>query len=195
MENEQKVSTTSNVPIRINLELYRSIAEFQYECPIIPKSTKGYNYKYALMSTVMEIIRPLLKKHKLGFVQLPEGETLVTRIFHTESLDYLEVITKLPVGYALDKMNLYQSYGASLAYYKRYVLMSSLGIFSQDEDNDAQGKATLVKKAQPEKQSLNDKQFISLIGAVNNGQYTKEKVLEMFKLTSIQIETLNSLEV
>ena len=194
METIKEGSTTSNVPIRINLELYRSIAEFQYECPIIQKSTKGYNYKYAQMSTVFEIIRPLLKKHKLGFVQLPEGDTLVTRIFHTDTLDYLEITTKLPVGYALEKMNLFQSYGASLAYYKRYVLTSALGIFSQDEDNDAQGKVAPAKKQEPIKQQLNDKQFISLIGAVNSGQYTKDWVKGNFKLSAVQVETLNSLD-
>ena len=42
--------------------LYKALAEFQQEVPVIHKGTSGYGYSYADLPAIFEIINPLLKK-------------------------------------------------------------------------------------------------------------------------------------
>ena len=50
--------------------LFKSLSEFQQECPIIHKGTQGYGYSYADLPAIFTIINPILNKYGLGFTQL-----------------------------------------------------------------------------------------------------------------------------
>ena len=65
--------------------LYKSLAQFNEEVPVIHQDTKGFNYTYANLSAIFKVIKPLLKKHGLSFTQLLNGDSLKTIIFHVES--------------------------------------------------------------------------------------------------------------
>jgi hypothetical protein len=176
------------------IKLFTALMNFQSECPTIAKQKKGYGYNYAEMSKTIEVIKPILNKHGIGFTQLIENESqLTTIIFHAESGEIIKSSFQMPQGTELKGMNLFQTDGAKFTYYKRYQLLSLLGVFSEDEDIDAKGQ---VKKAEPKKdvkRKLNEQQFIQLIGALNSGQYTKEDSLKTFDLTEQQIKTINEL--
>jgi len=47
--------------------LFKALADFQQEVPVIHEDTKGYNYTYSDINKIFEVIKPLLKKHGLGF--------------------------------------------------------------------------------------------------------------------------------
>ena len=184
----------ADVPKRTPSVLYKSIFAVQQEAPIFEKTKAAHNYKYTQLTTIWKAVRPLLKKHKLLIMQLPEGANLKTIIMHVESNETHETNTLMPEGYELSRMNLFQSYGSSLTYYKRYVLCSLLGIFTEDEDNDAQGKAVKKysrKTAEDKKPELNEQQFIRMLGAINAGDYTKPEAIKNFTLTKKQLEDLN----
>lgn len=119
--------------------LFKSLAAFQQECPVIHKGTSGYGYTYADLPAIFEVINPLLSKHKLGFTQLIEGQDLKTILFHTESGETLETITIVPQGVNLKGMNEFQVAGSSITYFRRYALSAMLGIVT-DKDTDAQGE-------------------------------------------------------
>jgi hypothetical protein len=174
--------------------LLKSLVEFQFECPTIAKGKKGYGYNYAEMSKTMEVVKPILKKHGIGFTQLIENEsTLTTCVFHAESGEMITSTFNMPQGQELKGMNLFQTDGAKFTYYKRYQLLSMLGVFSEDEDIDAKGQVKKQETKKPVKKKLNDQQFISLIGALNSGQYKKEEALESFDLTEQQKITIENL--
>ena len=61
--------------------LFKNLAAFQQEVPVIHKGTQGYGYSYANLSTIFEVINPLLKKHGLGFTQLVGTNEIKTIIF------------------------------------------------------------------------------------------------------------------
>ena len=139
-------------------ELYKALADFQQECPTIAKAgeakvqTKSggnYSYRYADLPSIVELINPLMKKHKLGFIQplrYTEGvRKVVTIIFHTETGNSIESSIDIPevtfVG-----MNDYQSLGSGITYLRRYSLSSALGIVT-DEDNDAAGEQEKRKES------------------------------------------------
>ena len=117
--------------------LIKALSDFQNECPIIHKDTKGHNYTYADLPQIFSVINPLLKKHKLCFTQLLQDNGIKTILFHVESGESLESFTTIPLV-KLGAMNDYQSYGAGVSYFRRYALSSCLGIVT-DKDTDAAG--------------------------------------------------------
>jgi hypothetical protein len=122
--------------------LIKSLSDFQNDCPIIHKDTKGHNYTYADLPQIFSVINPLLKKHKLCFTQLLENDGIKTILFHVESGEQLESFTQIP-KVKLGSMNDYQAYGSGVTYFRRYALSSMLGLIT-DKDIDAAG--TQVKE-------------------------------------------------
>jgi hypothetical protein len=125
--------------------LIKALADFQYEVPIIHKDTQGFNYSYADLPKIFSVITPILKKHKLCFTQLLEGDNLVTILYHTESGESLQSTTSIPT-IELAKMNVYQSFGSGITYYRRYAISSMLGLVT-DKDMDAAGEMVKNKIA------------------------------------------------
>jgi hypothetical protein len=119
--------------------LIKALSDFQNECPIIHKDTKGHNYTYADLPQIFSVINPLLKKHKLCFTQLLENDGIRTILFHVDSGEQLESFTTIPLV-KLGSMNEYQSYGSAVTYYRRYCLSSMLSLVT-DKDTDAAGQS------------------------------------------------------
>lgn len=147
-------------------KIYKALANFQQEVPVIFKGTEGYGYSYADLPAVFEVINPLLQKHKLGFTQLvnhvqadtetPNSDThqtiLKTIVFHTETGETIESNTPLPqlkygkgvrkekeidIIVGFEGMNSAQAMGSLITYFRRYALSSLLGLVT-DKDTDAQ---------------------------------------------------------
>ena len=115
--------------------LFKAIADFQQEAPVLLKDTDGYGYKYVTFDHIVAQIKPLLKKCNLGFSQIVEGRGLTTIIFHTETGESIQGNAEIP-DIDMKGMNKYQSFGAGITYYRRYALSSMLGLLS-DKDVDA----------------------------------------------------------
>jgi hypothetical protein len=107
----------------------------------IPSKTpgkKGYAYKYADLSDIIETIRDVLKKHGLSYIQNPvhndkgELEGVYTVILH-ESGEFIK-FDLVPVRAGLGATP--QQIGSALTYARRYSLSLALGI-AADEDDDA----------------------------------------------------------
>jgi hypothetical protein len=129
-------------------ELYKALSDFQQEVPNIYKNATGYGYKFADLGEINEIIKPLLKKHNLGYVQPIEGDTIKTIVFHTESGESIEGSANIPQGVQLKGMNDFQVLGSAITYLRRYSLSSMLGLVT-DEDADASGEQTSKPAVKP----------------------------------------------
>jgi hypothetical protein len=168
--------------------LFKSLAAFQQEVPVIHKATQGYGYSYADLPKIFEVINPILKKHGLGFTQQltnQEGQNcLKTVIFH-ESGEFMESECMIPYV-QLKGMNDYQGFGSGVTYYRRYALSSSLGLVT-DKDTDASGEQ--VKKLP----AIDEKRFQAAIKSILEGTYSIERLKESFSLTEGQIDILNAL--
>ena len=119
--------------------LFKALANFQQEVPVIHKGTKGYGYSYADLPAIFEVINPLLKSNGLGFTQLMESKSIKTIVFHIESGETLESVTDIPQDVSLAKMNEFQVLGSAITYIRRYALSSLLGLVT-DKDTDAGGE-------------------------------------------------------
>jgi hypothetical protein len=185
--------------------IYKALADFQQEVPVIFQGSQGYGYKYADLPTILRVINPLLKKHGLGFTQPLNGKSITTIVFHIPSGQTIEGTIEIPQGVQLKGMNDFQVLGSAISYLRRYSISSILGLIS-DADNDAAGKQvpTPQPKAKPEttgKKRIAEKDFIRLVGAVNAGNVatddgeviTKEWAMQNYALTTEQIATLEML--
>lgn len=184
----------------IKQSLLKSLAEFQYECPIIHKDTSGFNYTYADLPKIISTIMPIMKKHKLCFSQPLEGTQLRTIIYHTETGESIESITDIPI-IELAKMNVYQSFGSGITYFRRYALSSILGLVT-DKDIDAAGEQVkVVEKPKTKFQevfeipTMNDVAMLKLVARFNGGETDVfEKAKGHFVFREKDLSTIKSLQ-
>lgn len=151
--------------------IYKALADFQQEVPVLLKGTDGYGYKYIRLEHMIAQINPLLKKHNLGFTQLVQGDGLTTILFHTLTGETIESHANIP-DCDQKGMNKHQSAGAGITYYRRYSLSSMLGIIT-DKDTDAniydtikpeiKKKSDVITKVKLEVGSDNWKKVLSYI--------------------------------
>lgn len=119
--------------------IYKAIANFQQEVPVILKDTSGFGYQYADLPAILNVINPLMKKHGLGFTQLVTEKGIVTGVFHVESGEIIESTTPIPQNVQLKGMNDFQVLGSAITYIRRYALSAILGLVT-DKDTDASGE-------------------------------------------------------
>ena len=153
--------------------LFKAIADFQQDCPVILKDTSGYGYKYADLTQIDSVIKPLLKKHGLAYVQPLQGQNIQTILFHIESGQQIESICIIPFGSikyepvtiettknnvtekktkyiiaGFEGMNTAQAYGSLITYFRRYAISSLLGLIT-DKDPDGTGQQPEQQQKQP----------------------------------------------
>ena len=166
--------------------LFKALAAFQQEVPVIHKATQGYGYTYADLPKILEVINPLLKKHGLGFTQLINGTQIATCLFHVESAESIESKIDIPQGVILKGMNEFQVLGSAITYLRRYALSSMLALVT-DKDTDASGEQV---KQEVKKPLINNKRFEEALIAIENGKYTVDQLKTGFELTEIQTKAL-----
>lgn len=162
--------------------LFKSLADFQQEVPVIHKDTQGYNYSYADLPTIFEVINPLLKKHGLGFYQAVNGTDIKTVVFHVESGETIESVTAIPQGVQMNKMNDFQVLGSAITYIRRYAISSLLGLVT-DKDTDGAGEQVKTSPKTAKNASTSDKKIDYLALAKNSLEKatTDEEVAEVKK--------------
>lgn len=120
-------------------KLLSGLMDVQREIPTMPKNAKAYGYKYTDLDTITSVIKPILARHDIAYMQSvgmnEQGQNiLTTRIFNREG-EYIEDSTILPIIQGT-KNNSAQTLGMSITYMRRYALCAMFGITS-DEDVDA----------------------------------------------------------
>ena len=170
--------------------LFKALAAFQQEVPVIHKGTQGYGYSYADLPKIFEVINPLLQKHGLGFTQLINGQQIVTILFHCESGESIESKTDIPM-IQLKGMNDYQSFGSGITYFRRYCLSTILGIVT-DKDTDAAGEQVKIDIKKPKPKITNDR-FLKAVEAIKVGKYELAELITTFDLDEEQLEICGKL--
>jgi len=121
------------------------ISRIQKEVGVMQKDKAGYNYKYFDINQLLEKLLPCLEN---------EGLTLIQPLTHVEgrpalktliwdSKDMLEYVVPLPDLPDPQKM------GSVITYYRRYALVSLLGLQAEDDDGASVTKAPNVATPNP----------------------------------------------
>ncbi len=109
----------------------------QSEFGPVTKNSKGYNYTYAQLDQIFNVVRPPLNKNGICISQhTDENNILYTRLRHSSG-QWIESRVKLPEPTSDNKRSLEQAWGSSVTYMRRYQILAILGINPESEDDDA----------------------------------------------------------
>jgi len=142
-------------------KIAEALTKIQSEIRDVYKDRKGYNYNYADLASVLEIIRPLASNNGIAFVQMPIYRGAVrpatsdvvgveTILIHTSG-EYLSGKVYAPIEKIM-KMSVAQSVGNVITYLRRYALSSFFGI--AQTDNDAQSVEASKEENHSEHQEM-----------------------------------------
>ncbi len=91
----------------------------------------SYDFRYATLDSIIELVRKPLTDNGLWFVQTVDGEMMVTRLVHSSG-QWID--SAIPLVLPANREP--QAIGSALTYCKRYGLCAALGL-AADEDDDA----------------------------------------------------------
>lgn len=168
-------------------EIASAMSKLQGEIEDANKDTSGYGYKYADLSQVLSIIRPLLSKNGLSFTQhisnADDKIIIETMLMHSSGQWMASEIAMPPVQGK--SMNAAQAVGSIITYGRRYALTAIFGI-TQTDDDGAVDKPRIdeSKKAQQEyNKPLYDVKEKPLTKPVEQSQFLgKDQVFKLSKL-------------
>ena len=111
----------------------------QKEIKDISKDSTGYGYKYTSFDKLVQYLRPLLAKHGISFIQMPDGTAgsigLTTLYMHSSG-EWIANTVMCPIA-EHKGMNTYQSVGSAITYFRRYSLASFTGIASEEDVDES----------------------------------------------------------
>lgn len=136
-------------------ELIKAMIEAAPEISSIGKSKQAYGYKYATLDSLIDMLRAVLPKHGLWFIQMPtrtgDKSTLSTMVIHSSG-EWIEDTIEMTDTELQGKANDTQKIGASITYYRRYALSAIFGV-SADEDVDGNVNNIQRPAAKPQTQA------------------------------------------
>lgn len=128
-------------------ELAKKLLEVQRELGAVKKDKENpfFSSSYADINTFIEVVKPVLNKHGLVFIQplcSVEGVPAIKSVLiDAESGESIE--DTVPMVF---KDNDPQKVGSAITYYRRYALQSFLFLEAEDDDgNKASGNKTAIK--------------------------------------------------
>jgi hypothetical protein len=148
LQEEHMVEQSASVS-----KLFAALVAAQAEMRNPPKDSVNPHFKsrFADLATVLDTVKPVLAKHKLGVVQLPTevegvGPAMSTMLIH-ESGEFV----RSTIGLRPGKQDP-QGIGAALTYARRYGLQAVLGI-TADDDDDGNHSSHASRPAQQRQQA------------------------------------------
>lgn len=123
-------------------EFFKALAAFQEECEDPKKDSFNPHFKsrYVSLGTVIDTVRPVLKRHGLVVnqhpVQADGGVGILTHLHHLPSNQWVRSSFSLPLP-----KNDAQAVGSGITYGLRYSLLAILGLAAEDDDgNEVSGR-------------------------------------------------------
>lgn len=195
-----------------NIEhLALALSNLQGELEDAHKSKAGHGYNYADLSSVLNLLRPALKRHGLSIAQPVSGDsgsvTLTTMLLHSSG-QFIDSSISIAIDVSNKRMNSLQAAGSTITYLRRYVLMSLIGLAATDDDGDSGGEyidrsrqaKTIVPLSLPSiSEADRNALIIKLIAhsledgpaqGIINKALTHYQVDEIEKMTSVQLQTV-----
>ena len=127
-------------------ELSKALVEFHKKVGKVIKDAKGYNYRYATLSNILDVIQDPLNECGLSVIQLPQGDhELVTILTHISG-EFISNTSRMT-----PKQDDPQGRGSCITYQRRYSLGAILCI-NIDEDDDGAAASGIKNPQKPQPQ-------------------------------------------
>ena len=171
-------------------ELAAALSKAQSEIEDAAKDKSGYNYKYADLSQILQIVRPVFSKNGLSVSQFPSdsgsGISVDTILMHSSG-QWLSNTFSMEVE-AAKGMTKAQASGSVITYMRRYALAAVAGI--TQEDNDA---AANRKEQQRQYEEL-DSMIVKIRILLDETEVDELVFLNAMKFGKIRVEALTGNE-
>ena len=139
--------------------LFGALIKARTDIETVVKDKAGFGYNYATLDNVINMLKPVLPKHGLGYAQFPEtidGKDGVTTIVIHTSGEYMSARYEMDAT-PMKGTNVTQQKGASITYTRRYALCSVFGIpTEEDTDGRVSGDTGFKPMTEAQKQELLD---------------------------------------
>ena len=127
-------------------ELSKALVEFHKKVGKVIKDARGYNYRYATLSNILDVIQDPLNECGLSVIQLPQGDhELVTILTHISG-EFISNTSRM-----VPKEDNPQQRGSCITYQRRYSLGAILCI-NIDEDDDGAAASGIKNPQKPQPQ-------------------------------------------
>lgn len=172
--------------------LLRRLAMFQREDIQILKSKQAHGYMYAPLDNICEAIAPYMEKYGIGYIHTitfdkeDKKHYLKTILFNEfDTKDTMECITRIDEDVELVKQNKFMVMGSAITYFRRYHLVTLLGL-TTDEDTDAGGAKPGQEKVGRSVEAAGLKEgetnYISIFANLINKKKTEVQVRQSFEI-------------
>lgn len=142
-------------------ELSKALVEFHKKVGKVIKDAKGYNYRYATLSNILDVIQDPLNECGLSIIQLPQGDhELVTILTHISG-EFISNTSRMT-----PKQDDPQGRGSCITYQRRYSIGAVLCINIDDDDDAA--AACGIKQPQQQPQQQPQPKKILIVEALND---------------------------
>lgn len=170
----------------IDMNLHKKLFLLQNDVGTITKDAKNpfFNSDYVSNDSLIIQLIPFLQKHRLLLLQPIENGLVISRIICVDSDD--EVESNLHIPDISDPQKL----GSCITYYRRYTLLSLLGLPLEKETDDDGNKASGKVAKKPILKNAT-KQYANVVDFItNNPEATLEKIKNEYTLTDVIQEQL-----
>ena len=150
--------------------------------PAPVKDTKAYNYQYATLSQVKEIVDKACADHGIGYMQFQVDGNLHTVVIDSETNETI-VTDVRKLSYGND-----QARGSSETYQRRYALLTVFGLAPEDDDGAA-ASAPKTQKIDYKVQSAKERLWAACKTYGAKHDMTPEQVIEGVKKRPEYAET------
>lgn len=127
-------------PSIANLAEALSKAQGEMEAASKDKTNPHFKSKYADLTNILDVVKPVAAKHGLSFVQVShdaDNQAAIETIILHSSGEWLSTgIVSVPVS----KSDA-QGYGSAITYSRRYSLSAAFGVGAEDDDGNSAAKA------------------------------------------------------
>ncbi len=128
--------------------LFKAMISASSDLGNVAKTKQAYGYKYAPLDSIFDMLRLVLPKYKLWFTQdvsTDDGKYILETMVMHESGEWLKSAMVMTDTELSGKANATQQLGASITYFKRYVLSAIFGIAT---DEDVDGNVDAIQRKQ-----------------------------------------------
>lgn len=152
--------------------LFKAMIEAAPEIKAVSKSKQAFEYKYATLDSLIDMLRAVLPKHGLWFIQTATNANndallLSTRVIHTSGEYFEESICFDKTDLTKGKPNDTQKIGAAITYFRRYSLAAIFAIAS-DEDVDGNIESSKPQPKPAQKQTAKKQSALDYIQTDTN---------------------------
>jgi len=181
-------------------EIHTALASFQgavgnidldAEVKVTTKAGGAYTFKYATLGAIRDAIRAPLKEAGLSVVQTIEADQFVTLVTHTSGQ---QITSTLPFKGVWQTA---QEFGSLVTYYRRYGLVTTLGLVAaEDDDANIADQNTVEEKKEASKRSdfIRSESYheargeMAIKGKLRAKEEVKELTIEGLNLLKFQIK-------